>query len=96
MTDISQPDGLECDHCGDVAIEFKPPRHPGDFWHLNDGDGGRCESCGFPGSVGINDGGYGEDNVAYWLTADYDEARCRRPDCEECLAAFDRAIEAAK
>ena len=87
MTDVTRPEGLECDHCGDVAIEFKPPAYPGHFWHLHDGDGGKCDSCGFPGHVSVDDAGEEEDNIASWMVNDWDEGlKCRRPDCPDCVA----------
>ena len=80
-----KPEGLECDHCGDTAIDFHPPRHPGGRWLLDDGEGGRCESCGFPGRVSVDDAGDEADNLATWSINDWDEeAKCARFDCEEC------------
>lgn len=81
----TRPDGLMCDHCGGEAIQFKPPAHPGHFWHLFDGDGDRCDECGFPGHVSVDDGGYEEDSTARWAMSDWDDdAKCARAECEEC------------
>ena len=63
---------LECDHCGDVAIESSS----GYFW---DGDGGRCLACGHPGHVSCD----GEESP-WWSTGDGEDDFCARPDCEEC------------
>jgi len=76
-----KPDGLCCDHCGDVAIEFRAPAHGVDFWHLDDGDGGQCASCGYPGQVMVDDGGE-RDSYCRWAIDE--DARCTRPECDEC------------
>ncbi len=84
MIDVTKPEGLMCDHCGGTAIEFKPPAHHSDFWHLFDGDGGCCAECSWPGSVSVG-GGNEEEEQAYWLTNDWDDGlMCSRIDCEEC------------
>jgi hypothetical protein len=62
-----EPVELFCDHCGGNAITSVT----GMFW---DGEGERCESCGFPGQVSADEDG------AYWVEAD--EGNCNRPDCE--------------
>ena len=82
MSDVTRPDGLECDHCGGTAIEFHPPRWAGDFWNLSDGEGGKCGSCGFPGYVTVLDDP--DDPLAEWVTNDYDEAVCERDECTDC------------
>lgn len=80
-----KPPGLECGHCGDEAIQFKAPAWPGHFWHLHDGDGDRCESCGFPGHVSVEDGGCEDEALAYWRTNDWDEGlKCKAADCDDC------------
>lgn len=85
MSDVRRPEGLECDHCGGTAIDFKPPSHPGGSWHLFDGDGGACDECGWPGSVSVDDGDSDEALAAYWSTNDWDDGlMCRLPDCLEC------------
>lgn len=66
---------IGCDHCGDVAIT----REQGWF---GDGDGGRCESCGFPGWVSCD----GEE-LPYWRESDEVDAKCDRPGCSECRPA---------
>jgi len=66
---------LECDHCGDVAIE-------GDKNNcFTDGTGGACISCSFPGQVSCD-----SETDPYWMSSDADEDRCNRPDCEDCKA----------
>lgn len=86
MTDITKPDGLECDHCGDTAIDFKPPAHNADYWHLHDGDGEFCASCGFPGHVTIDDDGDPEDNSCRWMVNDWDDGlKCNVATCEDCF-----------
>jgi hypothetical protein len=72
---------LECDHCGDVAIESATGL-------FGDGDGEACLSCGMPGCVSIDDAGDIEDNVAYWRCDD--EARCTLADCSECREERDQ------
>ena len=78
---------LECDHCGDVAIEADSR---GLFW---DGTGDACMSCGFPGYASVDeqdcDGDCPEDGEcscgrAEWVGSDDQSAKCNRPDCEEC------------
>lgn len=66
---------LECDHCGDVAIESPTGL-------FGDGDGGKCTTCGFPGVVSIDDAG--DDATAWWNTSQEPGARCDLADCEEC------------
>ncbi len=79
----NHPQGPECNHCGGEAIQFKKPRWPGDMWHLYDGDGEKCDECGWPGSVSVDD--TDEGPVADWRTNDWDEGlKCNAADCEEC------------
>jgi hypothetical protein len=69
---------LECDHCGDDAIR-KPT---GVFV---DGEGDRCESCGFPGHVSVD--GTDDDpdeNTPSWKLSEAPDARCTDPECGEC------------
>ena len=84
-----KPDGLCCDHCGDVAIEFRAPAHGVDFWHLDDGDGGQCMSCGYPGQVMVYDGEEGDISCRWAIDEGRDDARCTRPECDECGMNFD-------
>lgn len=63
---------LDCQHCGDVAIE----KADGVFC---DGDGGSCETCGFPGSVSVD-----SESDAYWVESENANAVCLDPECEEC------------
>jgi predicted RNA-binding Zn-ribbon protein involved in translation (DUF1610 family) len=64
-----EPVGLGCNHCGADAITSVTAM----FW---DGEGERCESCGFPGHVSA------DEDSAYWVEAD--EGRCTLDDCHEC------------
>ncbi len=85
MSEHRKPDGLVCDHCGGTAIEFNPPAWPGHFWHLHDGDGERCDECGWPGHVSVDDDGFENEATAYWVTNDWDDGlKCRTADCEDC------------
>jgi hypothetical protein len=72
----SAPDGppytLECDHCGDVSLTATA---------FHDGDGGACESCGFPGRVSVD-----EDGTTWWNTSQDKGARCTLESCDECNA----------
>lgn len=63
---------LECAHCGGVAIE----KEDGVFY---DGDGGSCETCGFPGLVSVD-----SESDAYWVESDDEDAVCNDPGCEDC------------
>lgn len=70
---------LECDHCGDVAIESD--RH-GLFC---DGDGDACMTCGYPGSVLVDEPlDDDEPAIARWSVSDDTEAVCNVPSCDEC------------
>lgn len=65
------PFSLECSHCGYPAIESDENF----FW---DGDGEKCGSCGFPGSVSA------DGETAYWRADDNDDACCDLNDCSLC------------
>ena len=66
--------GLDCDHCGDVAIWADPDGL------YTDGDGGKCLFCGFPGQVSCD-----SETPAYWMLHDWEEtSRCNLSSCEEC------------
>ena len=55
---------LECGYCGDDAIESEDGL-------FEDGAGGACKSCGFPGQVSLDDGDE-ENIVAYWHVSEDD------------------------
>lgn len=63
-------DGLECDHCGNVAT------WPDDDGAFDDSDA--CASCGFPGHASFDDEG------PRWNASQAPGAACDRDDCEEC------------
>lgn len=65
---------LHCNHCGGTAISSRRG--------FCDGDGGRCASCGFPGSVHIDDAG--ERPEAWWSESQEPGDRCCDPGCVEC------------
>jgi len=67
------PDFLECAHCGDVAIESDADGY------FTDGTEGPCMSCGMPGIVSVDD-----NRDVWWNDSQDDDARCTRPDCDEC------------
>ncbi len=71
---------LECDHCGGVAIESD---RNGLF---TDGDGERCDTCGHPGHVSVDEAYEDEDNTGYasWALSDDAGATCADPVCSEC------------
>lgn len=74
---------LECDHCGDVAVESDAE---GLFC---EGDADCCLSCGMPGHVSIDD--CLDEPIAYWVVDDLgDEARCNRNDCSDCAEVNER------
>lgn len=64
-----KPDYLECDHCGDVAVESPDGL-------FRDGDGDACMTCGHPGHVSVDDDG------ACWSVSD--EGRCKVAECVWC------------
>jgi hypothetical protein len=68
---------LTCDHCGGDAITS-----PNGLFY--DGQGEKCDECGMPGHVSVDDSDF-DDATASWVYDD--EARCTRPDCEECKDA---------
>lgn len=79
---------LECNHCGDVAIESATG-------YFRDGDGAACASCGMPGHVSVDfDPSVDDDAMATWEDVQEEGVYCARPDCEECNEL--RAEEAAE
>jgi hypothetical protein len=73
---------LECDHCGCEAIGCD------DQGMFQDGDGDKCDFCGFPGQVSADGGDDDEGGYAYWSMRDWDdEAHCTLSDCidDECI-----------
>jgi hypothetical protein len=66
---------LECNHCGDVAVES-----PKGLFHEDMAD--KCVSCGFPGQVHVDEGD------AHWASNQDDwHVRCEKDKCEECSEA---------
>ena len=63
---------LECDHCGCDAFT-------GEDGDWIDGAGGKCETCGFPGVVSVD-----EDREVWWNMSQDKSARCTLPSCDEC------------
>lgn len=74
-TEFEQPDSvstyLECDHCGDVAVESATG-----IFHEDMAD--KCESCGHPGQVNV-----GESDCC-WLPSDSATDFCANNACDEC------------
>lgn len=66
-------DELYCEHCGDVAIS----NETGLFF---DGEGEACVTCGYPGSVSVD-----EDCGAYWNPRDEADTYCKEPACGYCM-----------
>lgn len=71
---------LECDHCGDVAVES-----PMGIFHEDMAD--KCASCGFPGQVHVSEGD------AYWSSQDDWHVRCENGECAECISADRDEVE---
>lgn len=71
---------LECSHCGDEAIE------PDEDGLYRDGDGGKCQCCGYPGQVSCSGD---EGDGAEWVESDDPGAHCDRDDCDDeaCVAS---------
>lgn len=72
---------LECDHCGDEAITSADNL-------FIDGDGGKCEACGFPGHVSVDD--YDEPAVAYWRCDEGEGSFCSDLKCSDEMCAINR------
>jgi len=71
LTECEACSDLECNHCGDVAVES-----PTGMFHEDMAD--KCVSCGFPGHVSVYDG------TATWVVEDDDwNARCTQPLCQD-------------
>jgi hypothetical protein len=70
---------LECDHCGGVAIESSTGL-------FGEGDSDRCDTCGMPGHVSVDEAYEDEDSpgLASWSVRDEDGAVCRDLACEQC------------
>jgi hypothetical protein len=66
---------LGCDHCGGDAVTSETDEYSEDM-------AAKCEECGFPGRVSIDDAG--DDAEAYWSCSEADDAVCNDADCEEC------------
>lgn len=74
---------LECGHCGGDAVS-----EPRNVFH--EGMADRCEACGYPGQVIVDELETDEDEetgehigVARWSTSDGPGVRCRRPNCDD-------------
>lgn len=75
---------LECGHCGGAAVSEQR-----DLFH--EGMADRCEECGYPGQVIVDDIGDGDGDeetgeptgVAHWSTSERPGVRCRRPNCDD-------------
>lgn len=79
---------LDCDHCGGIAFtstKYDAAAAEGQGAYLfTDGDGEACASCGFPGSVVVDDQQNGEDVHVTWSCRDGNDDVCKDPLCEEC------------
>ncbi len=73
---------LECDHCGGIAITSDA------YGLFTDGDGERCDSCGFPGSVCVEDAPDADDGPvlgeAWWNVGQEANDVCSDMACTEC------------
>lgn len=72
---------LECNHCGGIAFTSRDYRD-GVYW-FTDGDGEKCDDCGMPGYVSIDDPDP-DDATVTWNDVQETGVYCERPDCEEC------------
>lgn len=82
---MGEPIYLECDHCGGEAVTSATGLFSEDM-------ATKCDSCGFPGSVHIDD--QDEANVTAWWGCSEDAAAvCNQADCAECEAI--RAVKRA-
>jgi len=81
---------LECDHCGEEAIEGD------DKGLFLDGSGTECMTCGFPGSVVCEESSDDDSEIgsAYWLCSDGNDDVCDREDCEDCAPTRKRIEDA--
>jgi len=66
---------LECPHCGGEAIRTEKAL-------FYDGDGGKCQECGFPGHVSIDNAE--EPATAWWNASEEPGAVCEDHTCIEC------------
>ncbi len=69
-------DYLSCDHCGDEAVSSKTDL-------FAEGDADRCQVCGFPGRISVDD--FEEPYTATFILDEFDDSRCNDPDCTDCL-----------
>lgn len=69
---------LDCDHCGDTAIES-------DHGLFGEDDGEKCMSCGYPGSVRIEENFGDGPETAYWSSYDDGNSKCNNHSCEDCF-----------
>lgn len=79
---------LECNHCGGIAFtsrNYDPSANEGAGAYLfTDGDGEACATCGYLGSVVVDDQANGEPVDIYWSCRDGNDDTCNDPSCEEC------------
>lgn len=79
---------LECSHCGGIAFtssKYDPAGADGQGAYLfTDGDGDACASCGFPGSVVVDDQQNDEPVDVRWSCSDGNDDTCKDPLCDEC------------
>jgi hypothetical protein len=72
---------LECNHCGNIAFTTRDVRD-GVPW-FTDGDGEKCDHCGMPGHVSVDEPDPDEASVS-WVDVQESGVYCERADCEEC------------
>lgn len=68
-------DTLDCCHCGDVAVTSETGR-------FGEGDADRCETCGIPGQVIVDEPDDDGNASAHWYESE--DGRCNQADCSEC------------
>lgn len=77
-----RPATLECDHCGGAAITSTNGL-------FGEGDSDRCDECGFPGHVSVDESGNEDDDgdpiyTATWLSSIDAGDVCTSCVCSEC------------
>jgi len=75
-------DYLPCDHCGDTAVQGKPGRNG--LVLFCEGDADRCESCGIPGNISVDEWDEESDGVGTAYFSVDEAGHCTDPNCTEC------------
>lgn len=75
--------GLECEHCESIAI------HCDDAGEFEDGTGGNCLFCSFPGHVVVRGSNADGSERAQWCISEENDAYCLLASCDaaNCIKA---------